>query len=297
MHIPQWTVTAFLKLTRANRAYLDPAAARKRIAKRALLPQPIVPRFFPGKTQVRIKVNYSAGQYIYVLVPNDQQPRGAFVYVHGGGWVNQIALQHWQLAAEMATTTGRAVLLPIYPLIPFGTAAQVIPSIGRITLAAKEKFGEVALGGDSAGGQIALSAALEIRKTATMPIVLISPALDATFSNPHIPAAQQADPWLGVPGCKVFLEEWAASTPLTDPKVSPLLAPATELASLGPVTIFTGTADIFNPDAHLLAHKIAAEGGHYDLVEEPSGLHVYPLLPTRAGAAARAQICALMRTH
>ncbi|KWZ73930.1 hydrolase, alpha/beta domain protein [Winkia neuii] len=303
MYVPQSAVSAFLKIARANRAYLNPQVALQRIAKRALRPQRIVPRFFPGQDKVKVKVANAVGMRIYVLEPRTRPVEGAFIYVHGGGWVNQITVQHWQLCAQIAHHTGRAAIMPIYPLIPFGTADKVVPAIAKIVAAAKEKFGSAALGGDSAGGQIALSAALETQshpqkntpETAKPDqLILISPALDATFSNPRIAEAQKHDPWLGVPGCQVFLKKWAGPLALTDPKVSPLLAPAKALARLGRVTIFTGTADIFNPDAHALAHKIALEGGRYNLVEEPGGLHVYPLLPTRAGAAARTEICALL---
>lgn len=40
----------------------------------------------------------------------------------GGGWVNEIRQQHWRLIARIARDTSQRVVVPIYPLLPFGTA-------------------------------------------------------------------------------------------------------------------------------------------------------------------------------
>ena len=69
--------------------------------------------------------------------------------------------------------------------------------------------------------------------------------------------------------------------------MSPLFA---EFAGLGPVTLFSGTHDILNPDAHLLAAALEAAGVDVDFHEGPGLLHVYPLLPTASGRRARATI-------
>lgn len=127
-----------------------------------------------------------------------------------------------------------------------------------------------------------LSAALALRDEGVrLPVtVLVSPALDLTWSNPRIPVVQPTDPWLATPGGRVLADAWRGDLPLTDPAVSPLYG---DLAGLGPLVVFTGTRDVLNPDAHLLVEKARAAGVEAELHEEPGQLHVYPMLPTPAG--------------
>ena len=79
---------------------------------------------------------------------------------------------------------------------------------------------------------------------------------------------------------------------MTDPLVSPLGA---DLTGLGPLTLFSGTRDILNPDARSLAEKARAAGVDIDYHEQPGLVHVYPLTPTREGRAARATIVDCLR--
>lgn len=153
----------------------------------------------------------------------------------------------------------------------------------------------VCLAGDSAGGQIALSVALLLRDDCGVVVprtVLISPVLDISLTNPLIAAVEPTDPWLGREALLVFAERWRADLSLTDPRVSPLAA---DLSGLGPLTVLTGTRDILNPDARLLAQKATAAGVTIDYHEHPGLVHVYPLTPTPEGRAARATIVERLR--
>ncbi|MDP9027680.1 MAG: alpha/beta hydrolase, partial [Actinomycetota bacterium] len=185
-------------------------------------------------------------------------------------------------------------------LVPFGTAGVVVRGFAELVLAARERYGErVFLGGDSAGGQIALSAAQLLRDgvsghdRVTLPrTILIAPALDLSFSNPQIEVVQSTDPWLGKPGSQVYIEHWRGELPVTDPLVSPLFG---SLAGLGPVTMFSGTRDILNPDARLLVEQARAAGLELDYHEGAGLVHVYPLTPTPEGRAARALLVQQLR--
>jgi len=181
-------------------------------------------------------------------------------------------------------------VVPIDPLIPFGTAAEVVAGVVDLVLESRRLYGDACLGGDSAGGQIALSAALRLRDDHGVVVprtVLISPALDLTWGNPRIPEVQPTDPWLATPGGKVFAGLWAGDLDLLHPDVSPLSG---DLAGLGAITLFTGTRDVLNPDARLLVGKARDAGVELDVHERVGDLHVFPLLPIRSGREARAAI-------
>lgn len=288
--VPSGIVPLIIRATRRNRTYLSAQNALNHIGERALSPLP----FGPPKglrSDVLIDVRHEHGWPVYTLTPTKTAPVGSVVYLHGGGWVNEIAKQQWHLAAQIAAESSTVVTVPIYPLVPFGTAEDVINRVVTLAEANRASYGAVALAGDSAGGQIALSAAMALRDAGTIlpATVLISPAVDLTFTNPRIPEVQPTDPWLAVPGGRVLAELWAGEREVTDPLVSPLFG---DFTGLGPLTIFSGTRDILNPDARLLVAKAQASGVGVDYSEVSGQLHVYPLLPTSVGASARRDIVA-----
>jgi len=282
---PRWLVPVFLRATRANSTFVTAAGARRRIRRSSLRPAP----FGPPKalrSDVRVDVEQRGGWPVYTLTRRDGDSTGTVVYAHGGGWVGEIVVQHWHLAAQLAAEARTTVVLPIYRLVPFGTAEEARVGITDLVATAQ---GPVVLAGDSAGGQIVLSAAQSLRDGGTdvAGTVLIAPALDLTWENPRIPEVQPTDPWLGTPGGRVLAEHWRGALDLRDPVVSPLFG---EFAGLGPLTVFTGTRDVLNPDAHLLRAAATEAGVAVEWHEGVGEVHAYPLLPTRAGRDARAAI-------
>ncbi|HTY26769.1 MAG TPA: alpha/beta hydrolase [Mycobacterium sp.] len=83
------------------------------------------------------------------------------------------------------------------------------------------------------------------------------------------------------------VDQAAGTLPVDDPRVSPLAAP---LAGLAPVTVFSGTRDILNPDARLFTDKAREAGVDVDYVQGDGMIHVYPLLPIPEGRAARRRV-------
>jgi acetyl esterase/lipase len=293
--VPSPVIPGLLRLTRANRTFVSAERARAHVEDRRIRPQAYgPPRLLRG--DVRIAVDHGPGWPVYTITPRNGASRGAVVYVHGGGWVNEIAVQHWWLAAQLAAEAGVSVSLPIYPLVPFGTAQEVVSAVVQLVLDSPAGAAGTSLAGDSAGGQIALSAALALRDEhrVTVPrTVLIAPALDLTLANPEIDVVQPTDPWLGRDGARVFIEHWRGDLDVTDPRVSPLFG---DLHGLGPLTVFSGTRDILNPDNRLLVAGARAAGVEVEDLERDGLVHVYPLTPTSEGRDARRTIVDRLRS-
>jgi acetyl esterase/lipase len=277
---------ALIHLTR-GRTYRSAQSARDHIEKRASHPQFYGPP--PGlRKDVNLQLDRQSVWPIYTLTSRDHTPDRTVVYLHGGAWVNEIASQHWQLATQIVAEARVRVVVPIYPLVPFATAAEVVPTIAELVAERVAPDHSVCLAGDSAGGQMALSAAVLLRDEHRLVLpqtVLISPVLDVSLSNPSIGAVH--DPWLTREGLLEFASRWCGDLPMTDPIVSPLNS---DLSGLGPLTVFSGTRDILNPDARLLVEKAAAAGVEVEYHEQAGLVHVYPLTPTPEGRAARAII-------
>jgi len=278
-----------MRVTGANRVYLTADAAERRVAERRRNPSvATVPRRL--RRRFDVTTDTSRGWPVVTVAPRRSSTR-AVVYLHGGAWINDIAPQHWQLIGEIADA-GTTVVVPLYPLVPFGTAKQTVDAVVDLIVHADVP---TSVAGDSAGGQIALSAALVLRDLhhRILPsIVLIAPALDLAMRNPEMDVVQPSDPWLAKPGTRVFIEAWRGELDVLDPRVSPIEG---ELAGLGPLVIFSGTRDILHPDARLLAARARASGVEVEYHEGEGLLHVYPLTPTPEGRAARRRIVERLR--
>lgn len=286
--IPTSVISMYVRATSRNRPYVSESGAHALIRELKLRPvSPAPPQKMPFS--VKLSVVQKQGWLLYKVTPTRHTPRGAVVYAHGGGWVREIVKQHWHFVAQIAAEADTTVLVPIYPLVPWGTAVKVRDHIVALVLKALDRYQSVSLVGDSAGGQIVLSTGLELRDRGhRIPrTALISPALDLTWSNPLIEEVQPFDPWLGVPGGRVLAEAWRGDLPIVDPAVSPIFG---DFAGLGPISIYTGTRDILNPDAHVLHDRLQQAGVESELYEADGQLHVYPLLPTTEGASARRRI-------
>ncbi|WP_091062082.1 alpha/beta hydrolase fold domain-containing protein [Klenkia brasiliensis] len=284
-----------LRLLRFKRTFATPEGMRERLAEVALRPEAYGP---PARLRgVRVTVDHASGWPVYVVAPEGPASGQHALYAHGGAWAFEISPFHWRLVAHLVRHSGVTVTVPIYPLTPVGTAGVVVPAVADLLAGLVEQHGaeRVTAMGDSAGGQIALSAALLLRDRGTPPLrrtVLISPALDLSLANPEIDRVEPTDPWLARPGTRVAIDLWRDGLALDDPLVSPL---AGDLAGLGPLTVFGGSLDITHPDVRLLVERARAAGVDVDDQDGPGMVHVWPLLPIPEGAAARRHLVDLLR--
>lgn len=228
--------------------------------------------------------------------PPDAQSRQA-LYLHGGAYVFEIALQHWQLVACLADSANTCVTLPIYPLAPIETAETIVPKATDLAATLIAKFGSenVSVLGDSAGGGMALAVAMELRNRGLSElhrIILISPWLDISGTDPALQLIAPTDPWLAVPGSHEAGRIYRGILSEDAPAVSPIHG---DLTGLGPIMMFSGTRDILNADAQRLMRLATANGIEIDYHEGIGMIHVYPLLPIPEGRASRRIIISALR--
>jgi triacylglycerol lipase len=212
---------------------------------------------------VTLGLNVQSSEYegwqVYTLTP--AAPTGLqVVALHGGAYVGQVNILQWITYANMARDTGATVVVPLFPLAPEGTAGTVVPKVADFISAQIAEHGAENLSvlGDSAGGQIALSAVqLMVQQGATVPghMVLISPVLDNTFSNPNI--ALVDDPLVNVAHGRENALLWAGGLSLTDPLVSPLYG---SFEGLPPTAVYSGSLSLLAPDALFLQEQAEGQG-------------------------------------
>lgn len=237
-----------------------------------------------------------AGWTVYEISPKGETPPRRALYLHGGCYVFEIALQHWVFVARLAIETNTRFLVPIYPLAPAETAETIVPKATDLAAALIAEVGaeKTSVLGDSAGGGMALAVAMQLRDrriAAPHSTVLISPWLDITGTDPQLAVIAPHDPWLAVPGSHFAGGVYRGALSETDPLVSPLYG---DLSGLGPLTMFSGTRDILNADATKFLPLARAAGLTVDYHEVPGMIHVFPILPIPEGAAARAVVARSM---
>jgi triacylglycerol lipase len=204
----------------------------------------------------------SAGQSVY-MISSDTPSGKCVVALHGGAYVVGPTINHWSAYAEIARRTSATVIVPIYPLAPTpqGLAQNVIPGMADFisTQIAQHGVDNISVYGDSAGGGMALAVAqLLVSRGESTPsyMVLISPWLDITMSNPDIPSID--DPVLRTASLRRAGLQWAGDLPPTDPFVSPIYG---SLAGLPPAAVYCGNLDLLAADVVRLQDRARETAG------------------------------------
>jgi monoterpene epsilon-lactone hydrolase len=248
------------------------------------------------RRRVAVEEGKFNGSRVFTVAPLGAQPGKHVLYLHGGAHVFEIMRFHWILVRRLVRHSGCSVVVPLYPLAPehcrqdaFDVVMplydQMVARVGRENLIVM---------GDSAGGNMALSLAQELRdcgRPLPARLILISPGLDMTFSDPRHPEFAMRDCMLDIPGLRAAGRWYGGAVSPADPKVSPLFG---SLVGLPPIALFTGTHDLLNPDAHRLKEKSVQEGASLTLYEYEGMFHVWPAAPIREARQAIGEIKVLI---
>lgn len=221
----------------------------------------------------------SQGMPVWTLSP--PSPSGKVVVaIHGGAYRSDPTVFHWLTYAAMAGKTGATVVVPLYPLVSQGgTAGTVVPQMTQFLTSIVDRYGpdNVSVIGDSAGGGLALAAVQQmVQAGAATPgrMVLLSPWLDVTLSDPAIPLIDDPATYGLYPGLLDAGQSWAGGLSLTDPRVSPLYG---SLHGIPPTTVYAGSRDIVAPDALRLREQASAQGVDVRFVLRAGEFHVWPM--------------------
>jgi monoterpene epsilon-lactone hydrolase len=225
----------------------------------------------------------------HTVAPRGTPATHAAVYLHGGAYISEISAQHWTLVSRLADA-GVRVEVPSYGLAPQHTYREAYPFLAAVyqQLLTDIDASAITLVGDSAGGGLALGFAQTLLET-DLPqprrLVLISPWLDLTLSNPGLDAVR--DPWLNSVGLAEAAKAWAGGDDPAGPRLSPLNGP---LSGLAPIDVYVGTRELCLPDVLLLQDRCATEGAKPQITVCEGAVHVYPLVPAPEGRAAARRI-------
>lgn len=232
-----------------------------------------------------------AGVPVRRYVPFAARPP-VLVYLHGGGWACGDLRTHDRLCRRLCAEAGFMVIAVDYRLAPehpFPAGREDAVAVLREVLARAADLGgdpeRVAVGGDSAGGNLAALACIALRD-AGEPLpglqVLIYPGTDLRrllpshrlFGEGFLLTRAQMD-W--------YLEQYRAAP--EDPGASPLLAP--DLSGLPEAIVVTAGFDPLRDEGEAYAARLSEAGVPVTHLEAPDLVHGFANMDGALPAARR----------
>lgn len=220
------------------------------------------------------------GEMDYFVLNGPGGPDGRIIlYFPGGSYIDQPTRSHWEFMNALAEDTGSVIYVPLYPKLPDRDAASAYAVLTDwyASLLRGTVHGEVLFMGDSAGGGMALSLAMQLRDTGLGGpdrLILLSPWADVTMTNTAIPGYGKRDPALDAEMLRQLGILWAGGLDTTDPVVSPLYG---DLTGLGEIIFFTTDGELLYPDLVQLADELEAAGAAYRMYPRSDLFHCWPL--------------------
>ena len=187
-------------------------------------------------------------------VQNQPRARGVILFFHGGAYMMGAPETHAAMIAELARLAGLPAFMPRYRLAPehrFPAAFDDALNAWNRLRALGHTPGEIVLGGDSAGGGLALALLSHLCRIGQPPAgaFAFSPWTDLTLTGASLKANARRDPLLPVDRIgevrSMILGAPASADP-ADPRLSPLFA---AFHDAPPVQIHVAETEILLDDA------------------------------------------------
>lgn len=212
--------------------------------------------------------------------PNDDDDLGLLVWLHGGGWVLGDLDTHDNICRALANRSGAAVLSVAYRLAPehpfpagLGDAVEATRWAHAHATELGCEPGRLAIGGDSAGGNLAAVVA-QLQPAPLRFQLLVYPVTDCRRITPSY--VENAEGYfLTAAGMAWFIGHYLAGGhgAIDDPRVSPLLADDAVLAGSPPALVITASHDPLRDEGEQYAERLRAAGVPTSLTRYVGQIH------------------------
>ncbi len=221
------------------------------------------------------------GRTLRIYIPESGAGEGTLLYLHGGGWMLFSLDTHDRLMREYADAAGCAVVGLDYSLAPehpFPTAlnetVDCVNWLNHEGSAHGLNTGKLLIGGDSAGGNLALAATKLLRDTgARVPdgVLINYGALDTEHRTSH--QRYNGLPYmLDVSEMDDFWQAYVAETERNSPYARVLLG---ELGGLPPTHLCIAECDILLDENKELVRRLEAAGVEASAIIYPGATHSF----------------------
>ena len=214
------------------------------------------------------------------------------LFIHGGSYVHEASALHAPFFDHLLDSVDATITMPIYALAPEHGYQVAYTQIMDVYLELRRSHPDspIVLMGGSAGGGLALGFAESLLEQGIHQpdrIVLLSPWLDLTLTNPAIPGIDATDVLLDRDALVPNGLAWAHGDDPSGYRLSPVNG---TLAGLAPTTVLVGTNDILYPDTLVLETRAEAAGLDFELESFTGADHVFAMTKGAAGDEARSII-------
>ncbi|MFT6452574.1 MAG: acetyl esterase/lipase [Halocynthiibacter sp.] len=209
--------------------------------------------------------------------PNDHTH--ILLYFHGGGYIAGSPQTHSAMIAQLAKRTGLRAFAPAYRLAP----EHPLPAAFEDACAAHASLiargyapQNIVIGGDSAGGGIALALLAHLCATGQQPAAAFawSPFTDQTFSGASVQENAATDHFFPAERVHDLAAMILGDLPANDPRASPLYA---RFPDCPPVLIQASSSEILRDDAMRMDAHLRAQGAHSRLEMWDGAPHVWQM--------------------
>ncbi len=228
-----------------------------------------------GVTVCGISVNGIHSEWIE---PVSMEKERVMLYLHGGGYCICSLDTHRGLVSRLVLASQARALTPAYRLAPehpFPAALEDALATYRWLLQKGTPPNRIAIGGDSAGGGLALATAVSLRddnEPLPAALFLLSPWTDLTFSGESMHTRQEVDPIFQSGNRLSYHPPYIGSDSPSNPLISPLLA---DLRGLPPTIVHVGNDEILLDDSTRLEKKMKAAGVEVEIKVWEGMWHVF----------------------
>lgn len=194
--------------------------------------------------------------FVSSFTPSDGEYDRVILYVHGGAYVYGAYPQHTILCDNYSNDNNALVIAPNYPLAPEYNYVAAYEMLDEIYNSISKLNKPLIFAGDSAGGGLITAYTLYLKendKRLPNKMMLSSPWLDVSLSNPDIPKYQELDHMLHQYGLIQMGKWWAGEQPttskdkisVTDYRISPMFG---DFSNFPETLLFGSNCEIFYPD-------------------------------------------------
>lgn len=211
------------------------------------------------------------------IIPQNGAKDPVLLYLHGGGFVLGMTHLHLQMGAYLAQKMKVRILMVDYrlgPDHPFPAALDDCAAAYRWLLKQGISAQQLAVAGDSAGGNLALTLLLKLRDSGDpLPAaaVCLSPVTDLCNDKPH---PELKDPLLPPKAAKFYNDSYVWHNDPHNPLISPVFG---DLRGLPPLLVFAGEDESLREDAVRITSLAQSVGVDVRLEIYPRMWHVWQL--------------------
>ena len=230
------------------------------------------------------------GVPVRIVVPEADELTGVLVWMHGGGWVIGDLDTAEDTQRRLANLASCVVVSVDYRLAPEHPAPAGFDDCWAVTTWVANHLdqlgvpgGRIAVGGDSAGGNLAALVALRAAAEGGPQLAmqaLVYPATDLTHTAPSIEENGEGY-FLSADTMRWFADQnLSGGIDPTDPSVSPLHVSAEALVGVAPALVQVAGYDPLRDEGRAYGEKLAAAGVPAEIVEYPTMIHGFLAMPT-----------------